>query len=318
LNLYKPQQPRVVGVSPQLIERGGFVWGSVGTFDAPPHPPGKIADSPKADSAEQDNPWRLLDTHLEGPALTGGYRHAQARIPVILDQNTATYSLHVGVGDVLEIEDGQGQKWAFQVVALLKNSIFQGDLLISQSNFEQLYPDVNGYRMFLISQGDSEAATSTLQNGFESALSEYGFDVERTSDRLANFMAVQNTYLSTFQSLGGLGLLLGTFGLATVQLRSVLERRGELALLRATGFRRRRLGELVMLENTALLCFGLGTGILAALVSILPNLLRGDASIPWLSLAGTLALVLAAGLLAGLAAVRSALRAPLLEALRGE
>jgi ABC-type antimicrobial peptide transport system permease subunit len=131
-------------------------------------------------------------------------------------------------------------------------------------------------------------------------------------------MAVQNTYLSTFQSLGGLGLLLGTFGLATVQLRNVLERRGELALLRATGFRRRRLGELVMLENTALLCFGLGTGILAALVAILPNLLRGDASIPWLSLAGTLALVLAAGSLAGLAAVRSALQAPLLEALRGE
>ena len=29
-------------------------------------------------------------------------------------------------------------------------------------------------------------------------------------------MAVQNTYLSTFQSLGGLGLLLGTVGLAVV------------------------------------------------------------------------------------------------------
>ena len=68
---------------------------------------------------------------------------------------------------------------------------------------------------------------------------------------MAGLLAVQNTYLSTFQSLGGLGLLLGTFGLATVQLCNVLERRGELALLRAAGFRRRTLVELVLLESVA-------------------------------------------------------------------
>jgi ABC-type antimicrobial peptide transport system permease subunit len=184
--------------------------------------------------------------------------------------------------------------------------------------FTKAFSHVSGYRMYLIAKGESESSIDNLQQSFESALSDYGFDVERTSDRLASFMSVQNTYLSTFQSLGGLGLLLGTFGLATVQLRNVLERRSELALLRATGFRRRRLGEMVMLENAALLCFGLGTGVIAALVAILPNLLRGDASIPWLSLIGTLALVLGVGLLAGLSAVRATLRAPLLEALRGE
>ena len=59
-------------------------------------------------------------------------------------------------------------------------------------------------------------------------------------------------------------------------------------------------------------------GIVAALVAILPNLLRGTASIPWLSLVGTLVIVLAAGLLAGLAAVRAPPRAPLMGALRGE
>jgi ABC-type antimicrobial peptide transport system permease subunit len=75
---------------------------------------------------------------------------------------------------------------------------------------------------------------------------------------------------------------------------------------------------MVMLENAALLCFGLGTGIVAALVAILPQLLMGEASVPWLPLALTLLLVLAAGLLAGLFAVRATVRAPLLAALRGE
>jgi ABC-type antimicrobial peptide transport system permease subunit len=300
LNLYQPQQPRVIGISDSLISRGGFEW----------------AATMAATEAERANPFNLLKRLWR---FDGEFLAIRPKLPVILDQNTAAYSLHLnGIGDEFTIDDGRGGEVRMQVVGLLKNSLFQGDLLIDGKYFEELYPDVNGYRMFLIAKGDSSATVDTLQDEFESSLSDFGFDVEKTSDRLADFMAVQNTYLSTFQSLGGLGLLLGTFGLATVQLRNVLERRGELALMRATGFRRRRLGELVMLENAALLSFGLGTGILAALVAILPNLLRGDASIPWLSLAGTLVLVLAVGLLAGMAAVRATLRAPLLEALRGE
>jgi len=35
-------------------------------------------------------------------------------------------------------------------------------------------------------------------------------------------LEVENTYLATFQALGGLGLLLGALGLAVVLLRSVL------------------------------------------------------------------------------------------------
>jgi ABC-type antimicrobial peptide transport system permease subunit len=156
-----------------------------------------------------------------------------------------------------------------------------------------------------------------VEQALETSLGDFGFDVQRSADRLAAFMAVQNTYLTTFQSLGGLGLLLGTFGLATVQLRNVLERRGELALLRAAGFRRERLAILVMLENAALLVGGLALGIAAALVAILPHLLGGGAAIPWLTLAVTLGLVLLVGLAAGMSAVRATLRAPLLPALRG-
>jgi len=141
---------------------------------------------------------------------------------------------------------------------------------------------------------------------------------ETTGERLARFLVVQNTYLGTFQSLGGLGLLLGTLGLAAVQSRNVLERRGELALLRATGFRRRVLAWLVMLENGLLLVAGLACGVVAAVVAVLPHLASGKAAIPWASLGATLLLVAAVGLVAGLGAVRAVLAAPLLAALRGE
>ncbi len=48
---------------------------------------------------------------------------------------------------------------------------------------------------------------------------------------------VQNTYLSAFQLLGTLGLLLGTIGLGISQLRGAMERRSELAAMRASDLR---------------------------------------------------------------------------------
>jgi putative ABC transport system permease protein len=306
LNLYQPRQPRILGVPEEFIERGGFAWG---------------ATSAKS-SEEQKNPWLLLNAgnKEKGQSDRSSAGEAEKTIPVVLDQNTALYSLHLygGAGQTFEIDNPRGGKITLQVVGLLTNSIFQGDLLISERNFQRLFPDASGYKVFLVETPKaSELSSTQVGDALESGLGDYGFNVQTTAARLAMFFEVQNTYLATFRSLGALGLLLGTFGLAAAQLRSVLERRGELALLQATGFRRRRLAQMVLLENAALLIAGLGIGIVAALVTLLPHLLTGGAAIPWGSLGVMLTLVLAVGLLAGMTAVRAVLRAPLLSALRG-
>ena len=67
-----------------------------------------------------------------------------------------------------------------------------------------------------------------LAGVLEKELTTFGFDAVTAAERLEAFHRVENTYLSTFQSLGGLGLLLGTIGLAAVMFRNVLERRREL------------------------------------------------------------------------------------------
>jgi ABC-type antimicrobial peptide transport system permease subunit len=292
LNLYRPQQPRVLGVPREFIARGGFAWASA-----------------------DENPWQRLEAEL-GPDEDG-----VPRVPVVLEKNTANYSLQLwkGVGETYDIRDGSGRPLRLVVVGLLTASLFQGDLLIRESDFLRHFPEQGGYRFFLIeTKSDNASQVQNVERILERSLGDFGLWTQTTSQRLAAFQAVENTYLSTFQSLGGLGLLLGTFGLGAVQLRSVLERRRELALLRATGFRRRLLAGMVTLENAMLLAAGLACGVLSAAVAVLPHLWTGSASIPWASLAATLGLVLAVGLAAGWAAVRSAIRAPLLAALRGD
>jgi ABC-type antimicrobial peptide transport system permease subunit len=290
LNLYEPRQPRLLGVPPSLIRRGGF----------------RFADSGAQTAEDKANPWRLLDQ----PVAEGD------PIPVFADANTAEWILHSKLGGVLTVPDEQGQPKQLSLVGLLQDSIFQSELLVSEANFLKLYPHQEGYNFFLVATppGDRDRVQNVLVTG----LAARGLEVTSTQERLQSYLAVENTYLATFQALGGLGLILGALGLAVVLLRSVWERRGELALLRALGFRRAALNWLMLAENGFLLILGLGIGTATALVAVAPHLLAGPGEVPWLRLLGFLALVLVVGLSAGAIAVATTLRAPLVPALRRE
>ena len=146
-------------------------------------------------------------------------------------------------------------------------------------------------------------------------MSDYGFDATSTAEKLANYQAVENTYLSTFQTLGGLGLLLGTLGLAILLLRNIIERRGELATLRAFGFRRATLSLMLLVENGFLLVIGMLIGSVSALIAVVPHL---GTQIPWFSLSMTLILVFLVGIISSIVAVSFALRIPLLPALKAD
>ena len=151
----------------------------------------------------------------------------------------------------------------------------------------------------------------------ERELDAFGVDAVSTTERLDAFHRVENTYLSTFQALGGLGLLLGTIGLATVMFRNVLERRRELALLRAVGYNARHVTLMILAETAILLVSGVAAGTVCALIAIVPAWLERG-STPGVGLVLLLAGVLVAGLLSAAAATRAALSGELLRALRAE
>ena len=119
---------------------------------------------------------------------------------------------------------------------------------------------------------------------------------------------MENTYLSTFQALGGLGLILGSLGLAVVLLRSVWERRGGAGPAASLGYRRGTLGWMVLAENGFLLLVGLASGTAAAVLSVLPQLALEGSVIPWRHLALLLGLVPVVGFTAAVIAVMATLR----------
>src|SRR5262249_50760079 len=152
-----------------------------------------------------------------------------------------------GLGQEIEVPDEAGEPGKVRFVALLQDSLFQSELVLSEANFRKLYPRDGGYKFFLIAPPARREPQG--RRVVERGMADHGLTVEPTRKRVEAYLEVENTYLATFQALGGLGLVLGALGLAVVLLRSVWERRGELALLRALGFRRTALGWLVLAEN---------------------------------------------------------------------
>jgi len=242
------------------------------------------------------NPWTLLDAD-----------QAEGLIPAIADANSITYVLHKKIGDTVDVNGAK-----LRLVAALDDSIFQSELIISEENFKRVFRDEQGFRVFLI---DGPPAAGPQ---LEEALADYGFDVSSTEQKLAVYHRVENTYLATFQALGGLGLLLGTLGLGAVLLRNVIERRKELALLRAVGYRPEDLRLMVIAENGFLLIAGTAIGAVCALIAVAPAFVQRGGHLPNPSLALLLLAAPAAGMAASLAAVRAVSRAPLLETLLAE
>jgi ABC-type antimicrobial peptide transport system permease subunit len=293
VNLYRPQRPRLIGAPDEFIESGRFRFS------------GSLADT----DGERANPWLLLRRD-----------EADGTVPAIADATSLQYVLHAKLGD--ELDSGRvgadGRPVRLRIVAALADSVLQGEIVIAESRFRQAFPDEEGYRFFLIDVDDGQAAADRVARFTEERLADAGFDATPAADRLASFHRVENTYLSTFQALGALGLLLGTVGLGAIAVRNVFERRRELALLRAVGFRPRDLAVLVVAENALLLLVGVGAGVIASLVAVLPALMRRGGGPGLVSLVTLIAAVVVVGLGSSLFAARASTRAPLLAALRSE
>ena len=294
LNLYRPRNPRIIAPESSFVESGPFVFAEA--FE-------------EAEGPERANPWMLLSR-----------RFPDGAVPAIADATSLRYVLHAAVGETMTFDVGGSEPLVVRFVGALRDSVLQGEIIIGDAAFVRLFPGYDGFRFFLIDvQGTATPARAdALAEALERDLQPFGFDAVSTAERLAAFHRVENTYLSTFQALGGLGLLLGTLGLATVMFRNVLERRRELALLRAVGYNGRDVSLMILAETLLLLASGLAAGAGCAIIAIAPAWAAHGGGSPGPGLLVLLAAVLAAGLLSGAAATRAALGGRLLLALRAE
>lgn len=298
-NLYQASEPQVMGIGASIKEvdqdsagKSEFAW---------------FATDMKS------SPWERIRTPAKGTKADP--------LPVIIDQNTALWALHLGgyVGEQFHYQFGENTVY-FKTVGVLQNTVLQGSLWISEDNFQKVFPEIGGYKYFLIKPKEdvSIERISEAKEAFERGWADEGMSCASAEGVLSRLLAVQNTYLSAFQLLGGIGLLLGTLGLGVSQLRSALERQSELAAMRAMGFPKNRLVWTLFLENGMQLFRGLGIGLFCALAASAPVLLKGSSVVSIGNPLCMLLFVIVVGLCFCVIAAKLAMRQPLLGSLRAD
>jgi ABC-type lipoprotein release transport system permease subunit len=236
-----------------------------------------------ADKKFSADPWKLLDRKL-----------SPGCIPGVADQTVIQWGLGLKIGDTLKYKSENGDTVNIVLAGGLENSVFQGNILIPEDLFTQHWPSVSGTQTMLIDADPdkSEVIHSEVLNVFR----DYGTELKPAVQKLAEFNAIENTYLSIFLVMGALAMLLGTIGLAIILARNLQERRAEIALYRAMGFSRSRIFRLVIREYSTLLFYGTLAGGISALISVLPGLFNPSGQVSPVYLISILLILIVNGL----------------------
>jgi ABC-type lipoprotein release transport system permease subunit len=248
LNLNQVQKPQIISVNPDLFDTlKAFSFANL--------------------LVEIKNPW--LELNVEYPKNI---------IPAIADQTVIQWGLMKKIGDTLTYHNEFGEEIYLLLVGGLNASIFQGNILISDKTFIKNFPSSGGSKIMIVNAPNKDIPK--IKDLLNTYLTDYGISISLASNRLAAFYSVTNTYLTIFMILGGLGVILGTFGLGIVLMKIIIERKKEIAVLEAIGFSKYQVMKLIIIENTILLIAGIAIGFVAAVIGIIPSILSSAFNIP--------------------------------------
>ncbi len=250
LNLNRTSAPRILGVTADAFaSREAF---SFQALDIPEY---------------KERPWEILK-HNYGDRI----------IPAVGDYPTVYWGLGKKTGDTLSYTNSRGEEISVRIAGVIKSSILQGGLVISEEAMLRYFPEVEGFRVLLIDTPVNKRIE--VSGHLTKRLADAGLSVETAVDRLKLFNRMENTYLNIFLILGGLGLTLGCVGLGLIVLRNLLERQNELAMMRAVGFSKKCIIKMVFYEHFYLLGAGIITGFICALISVIPAIRASSGELP--------------------------------------
>ena len=173
---------------------------------------------------------------------------------VLPDFKLQGFVLEDGVFDPLTIatRDPQtGKKLQLTVIGILAETVpfaMQG-ISTSQETLAGAYGDrvqPTAYYYALAEGADPRAVAPELESAFVAN----GLEADALEELLEDSIAVQWTFNRLIQGFMGLGLIVGIAALGVISARAVVERRQQIGILRALGFRRRMIQVSFLIESS--------------------------------------------------------------------
>ena len=240
LNLNKVSHPTVLGVDMEQLGRSHF------TID-------RALDENGRNKGKGENQFEAFR-----------YRTDDV-YPVLVDETVLTWGLALQLGDTIFYKGSNGKNVALCLSGALRNSIFQGNILIDNHLFAEIWNEITGSEVMLVKVNESE--TENVKMLISQALSSFGVHVMTTNDRLEMFHSVTDTYLTIFLMLGSVGLLLGIMSFIIVVRKNLASRMREIHVYRSLGFPDKKIARFLYVENSIVPLYAIGTGCIGSVLA---------------------------------------------------
>ncbi|MEM2899889.1 MAG: FtsX-like permease family protein, partial [Thermoplasmata archaeon] len=189
---------------------------------------------------------------------------------VVVDSNFLTRAAggYGGIGTALKVGDkvllntSFGMK-EFRIVGTLQESFLNG-VMMNKSLVKILYAKNplaygNNYFMFKVKEGKSISAVAhALEKDYRKA----GLDTIDLRAQVEQSLQMINSMFLLFKVFLGMGLIVGITGLGVITLRAIIERKQEIGIMRAIGFKRSMILNALIVEILIVATLGALVGII--------------------------------------------------------
>jgi putative ABC transport system permease protein len=163
--------------------------------------------------------------------------------------------------------DGITRTHRVQVIGVLaeNTTLAESDIQGNAAALAQLRSEpVTGDSVYLkVAPGaDPKAVAAAVERNFVAN----GFDATVLAERFAQGQRLTAGILQLLQGFMALGLIVGIAALGVVAVRSVVERRQQIGMLRALGFQREMVSWIFVIESSFVSLLGIGLGVCLALI----------------------------------------------------
>lgn len=224
---------------------------------------------------------------------------AQVKIIAVLDQ-TMNISDGLGIGD-----NAAG-------------------LLTNDATFQQVFPPDRQTTAYFVAL-KTPAESSAVKFAIKAALVRNGVQAIDLRDELQKSQQQSQGFLYLLQGFLGIGLFVGIAALGVIALRSVVERRQQIGMLRALGYQRGMVSASFLIESLFIAVTGVIVGVATGMVLSRNLIASGNAGaqansmvVPYGQIALFVIIALVAAFVMTVIPARRASRVPIAEALRYE
>jgi len=184
----------------------------------------------------------------------------------VVDRITRGNYPDIELGSTLAVSDGSGMGGSrnYTVIGIADEFAFS-EIFVQKEGLRSDFPQLKGDNLFLMTVKDGEDQHKVAKD-LEADLSAVGMNVFVFDDLIEEYNQAVDQIFSMFTMFMGLGLVVGVASLGVLAIRSVIERKQEIGIMRAIGYRRSMvLGvfstEMLFVTIVGILV-GLGTGII--------------------------------------------------------